>query len=161
MTRLIICFIPLVFGYALHAQEKPSNALYLELGGNAYYYSLNFERTFSSGLSARLGLGGIPGSLAIPGLAGRYFGEGSHHVEIMAGLTYMNSTPDDIESLSNRNQLFATAFIGYRLQNPDKKFILKVGYTPLYKIKDSDPERDSRFLFHWVGIAVGLRLNAP
>lgn len=157
MIRLLILCI--LVSFRVCAQERLNNSVYIELGGNAYYYSVNFERTFSNSLFGRIGIGGAPRLLVAPLLAGKYFGDGLHHPEIAAGITYIHSREHDIEIIRHRNQLFATAFIGYRFQRPDNKFIFKAGYTPLYKVTDSDSDRSNRFLFHWVGIAFGLRFG--
>ena len=150
------CF--LLVSFLGFAQEK-RNAIYAEVGGNAYYYSINYEKTFSNCIAGRLGVGGTPRLVVIPGLIGKYFGKGAHHPEIMAGGTYIYIKQNDFGIIRHRNQLFATAFIGYRFQHPEKRFLLRVGYTPLYKILDSDSGIDQHFLFHWAGAGFGFRFK--
>lgn len=142
--------LTLFCGYDINAQKN--NAVYAELGGNAYYYSLNYERRFSNNLLTRGGIGVADGDFILPLLFGKYFGNGHHHLELDVGLTYINVNHD----IGARSQYFATAFLGYRYQNPDKHFLLRIGYTPFYKLYDSYAPFDDHFLIHWAGVSCGF-----
>jgi hypothetical protein len=137
-----------------------NNAVYVELGGNGYLYSINYERTFSNNLIARGGIGLSAGNIALPFHFGKYFGNGSHHVEADLGLTYIHgkvNPENSYDDLVARSQYFATAFLGYRYQNPEKKSIFRIGYTPLYKLYDSYAPFDNNFLYHWAGVSYGFK----
>jgi hypothetical protein len=158
-TLLIIAFhaaVILLCRSEVRAQNR--NAVYVEIGGSAYSYSINYERTFSNNILARGGIGVTNGNFIVPLTAGRYFGNGNHHAEMSLGLAYVHGriNPNDLyQETIRRNQYFATGFLGYRYQNPDKAFLLRAGYTPLYKIHDSYSPFDDHFWFHWAGISFG------
>ena len=152
ITAISLC------GYKVNAQKN--NAVYAELGGNGYYYSINYERSFSNKTLTRGGIGVATGNFVLPLLFGKYFGNGNHHLEVDLGLTYVHgkiNPQDSYDDIVTRDQYFVTAFLGYRYQNPDKKSLFRVGYTPLYKIHDSYAPFDNNFLFHWAGVSYGFR----
>lgn len=69
--------------------KGPKNAVYIELGGNGMFYSLNYERTFFSknivNIQARAGVGYAAGKYAIP--IGGNFTIGTSRKKFEAGLT--------------------------------------------------------------------------
>ena len=135
MIRILVIFI-LSFSIQVSAQVTSRNAVFAELGGNGYYYSLNYERTFSKNLLIRAGIGAASKNLIVPVLAGKCIGKGNHFLELSAGVTFATGKADSPgfeESSYTTQQLFAVAFIGYRFQKPEKKFLFRVGYTPFYK----------------------------
>jgi hypothetical protein len=123
------------------------NAYYVEAGGNALLYSVNYERMVAAGLSARVGLslvpawipfagddGGDGGALLVmvPVQAGYVFGTGNHHLEIGAGATFGNASMD-IGSLEGKeNWVFGTGTIGYRFQRPEGGSLFRLTVTPLF-----------------------------
>lgn len=156
----IISFASIIIIFCGDVNAQKNNVIYAELGGNAYYYSINYEHSFSNYYVARGGMGVAPGNFIFPLLFGKYFGNGNHHVELDLGLTYVHgemNPNNSYQEIVTRSQYFVTGFLGYRYQNPDKKFLLRVGYTPLYKIHDSYSPFDSNFMFHWGGVSYGFR----
>ena len=146
--KWLLAFYLFIFLTKAYTQNTFRNGVYLEIGGNAGYYSINYERDFSRGIIGRIGFSGLQEGVIIPLLAGKYFGKGSHHFEIMAGIGYGFYTVDpSVGGESYSDELLGTAFLGYRYQNPEKRILFRAGYTPFF----------SRFLTHWGGISLGYR----
>ena len=145
--KIAFCFLIPITG--LFAQ-KPDfrNAIYLELGGNAGYYSVNYERTFPTAILGKIGISGYSNVIIIPALVGKYFDKSAHHIELMAGVTYAYSRIKDLEDrLKPYNELYLTAFAGYRYQKPGNKFLFRLGYTPFY----------AHHFSSWFGLSFGRR----
>lgn len=134
------------------------NVIHAEIGGNAYYYSLNFERNFSKHLAGRVGIGVVPKTMIIPLLAGKLFGKGSHKLEVMAGLAYVYLR-QQTEDIYQRHQLAGTAFMGYRFQRQEARFLFRAGWTPHVKLFDSYSPFSNHAFSHWAGIGLGYRLK--
>lgn len=159
MRQLIIIFAFPVFIQA-NAQVDKKNAVFAELGGSAYYYSINYERSSEKGILLRAGIGTVSNNYVFPVLMGKCFGKGVHHIEVTAGITFASgksSIQDPDHTDSHSQNVFATAFIGYRYQKPETKFLFRIGYTPLYKIYDSYSPYNNPFYFQWGGISFGYR----
>src|SRR6185503_16409972 len=126
--------------------EKSSagNALYVELGGNSAWYSLNYERYLRDDASVRVGAmymsvqasageaSANASWLAVP-IMFNYLGlhAGSHALELAAGIVPVG-----------------TATIGYRYASPDGGFLFKAGYTPLFFVTTEEKQ-----VFHWGGMS--------
>ncbi len=159
MNRFIAILILAFCGQA-YGQNSLKNAVYAELGGNGYYYSINYERSFSEGILVRAGIGTANKILIVPILAGKYFGKGDHHLEVTGGITLISeniSPQDPFEDDIRAQHLLATAFIGYRYQKPEKKFLFRVGYTPLFKIYSTYPPLNNLLFYQWGGLSFGYR----
>jgi hypothetical protein len=153
IKRVIYTGLIVFFSMGSFAQEQPFRyAVYAELFGNGVLYTVNLERSLSKMITGRAGIGVAPKSVGIPVMAGRIFGKGKHHLEFMMGVSYLYSGPRE-EIVVTENNLFGTSFIGYRFQDPQKRFLLKLGYTPLIRL--SEPE--AGLYYHWGGIGVGWR----
>lgn len=161
-----------IIGFILYSQityaqsfEK-KNALYLEMGGNAYIYSVNYERILyqknSMKLGARFGISVLPEKnfnhvdpipvLPLEMLA--IFGNSNHHVETGIGFTpfLTHEYYDYVGSRDNSNSRLrlgaATSLrIGYRYQKPKGGFIARIGFMPILNLDG--------FLIPWGGISIG------
>jgi hypothetical protein len=124
--------------------ERVNNAFYIELGGTAGLYSVNYERRLSNQFWSRIGASYIQNFisnevfidkflgilLSVSWLAGgdtSFFELGlGTMVAYAEGSTFFN---DD------ENKEFGAIFnatIGHRLQPPDKSFFFKIAFTPLF-----------------------------
>jgi hypothetical protein len=146
-----ICFV--MIACSGYSQQTLKNALTAEFLGNAVYYSLNYERTFPRQIIARTGFGYLPKhgnvisrSYGLTMLGGKNLGHKSSHLELLAGLAYLNSRWDDTEDEVNNQEILGTAWIGYRYQRPGKGFLFRIGYTPFY---------GQGAYYHWGGLAIG------
>ncbi|AHM61553.1 hypothetical protein D770_16495 [Flammeovirgaceae bacterium 311] len=176
----IICttFLVLAVSLQLLAQKEAApftakNAVYLELGGNGVFYSLNYERmVYQKGMfksAARIGFSTFPKKIetetktywnaALPlellGLIGR----SKHHLEFGVGYTpyYYADTKFEVGSRGFEFDRYRfTAIvpfrIGYRYQNPDGGFLFRVGYMPTM---DFHPDRHQPWNLVYGGISIG------
>lgn len=140
----LLCF------FAATAQEKlddvsPSAAkdVFLELGGNGGFLSLNYDTRFSKsgkGLGARIGVGFIPPIdaffvvtptiITIPLGLNYLAGNGPHHLEIGAGITLATAKSD---LFGDEENAFGAAFVpslGYRYQPRHRGFTARVFASP-------------------------------
>ncbi|MCK4344070.1 MAG: hypothetical protein KAX05_02205 [Bacteroidales bacterium] len=123
--------------------EWKKNSFFLELGGNAFFYSLNYDRLIhteeSLQISSRIGishLGIIPIQLNL------LIGGSSHHFEFGIGV---------LISIEDQNVL-PTGTIGYRYQKLDGGFLFRIGITPIRILGFAiyDPH-----VIPWAGLSLG------
>ena len=120
------------------AGERSANSsVYIELGGNALLYSINYDHRFGNDWGARGGLmrAGISDvSFTIIPLMGHYFIGTIHHLELGAGLASISVSVDvpDAEFAGISESTVAGTFtIGYRYQRPEGGLLFRTGLTPL------------------------------
>lgn len=127
-----------------------ANSIYLELGGNSFLYSFNYDRIIPLSRSTKLALGaGVEtlssikindvnynGALCLSPSVNFLFGSKSSHFETGLALFVPFST----------NMTFPSIRIGYRYQPLEKGFLFRVGFTPMLI---------SSVLIPWAGISVG------
>ena len=148
-------------------EKKPArNSGYIELGGNAGFYSLNFERIYfykeKIKLSARFGFS--------PQIHGYYFEQvyvlennfiflkNPHHIEIGIGETLQrryNEKCDIKDEYFWENLWWSIARIGYRYQKQDDGFFCKIGITPI-ALQKNECEFNPRYLHLWEGVSIGM-----
>ena len=191
-TKHLVLFTFILLGFCVFAQEqeeydfsneqtyekieKPKlkhHSVYVELGGNSLFYSLNYDYTFSLSRGCKLAVGSglsyfVTSSyensdtpedkpfLFVTPAVNFLFGKKSHHLEI---------------GMSAINLVMPSARIGYRYQPAKGGFFFRIGYTPLfqktepysYSFIDSDSDSNfhsggsSRRIQHipWAGISFG------
>jgi len=134
-----------------------SNTFFVELGGNALVYSLNYERFFTPKLGVRVGgmylraddnAGTELGVGLFPIMATYLLGQGNSHFETGAGIGIATAGVDDTDVGEDwgDSAVYATATLGYRYQKPDGGVIFRAGFTPI--LGDGN-------LLPWVGLSVG------
>jgi len=146
-------------------QRSARNALYLELLGNALFYSLNYERFLSNDVSLRVGAmffsvrasdgdrdaDGSATVLILP-LMVNYLGIGSadNMLELGLGISilYASARGDLISDSRDVDgaTVAGTATIGYRHAPHDGGFHFKIGLTPVFGLGGFLP---------WPGISFG------
>lgn len=147
--------------------KKPAkNAAFIELGGNAGLYSLNFDRIYvykeKLKVSARLGFAPAP--------HGNYFEQiyviennfilfkNPHHLELGLGITMQrryNERPNLPDNYFWENILFSVWRCGYRYQKQDDGFFIRAGLTPAIMSNDAEGFHSNYFQF-WAGVSIGL-----
>ena len=134
---------------AADGPRTANNALYVELLGAGFFYSLNYDRSFGP-IAARVGFGyiGISGRAAdgstasvafvtVPvGLTYTGIGSKKHMFEIGAGATIIHVGAGVTSfGLEGKNESATGAIfyptLGYRLQPPDGGFFLRTGVDVL------------------------------
>jgi hypothetical protein len=154
------------------SERSAKNAVYIELGGNGAWYSLNYERFVMDDAAIRIGgmfmsmsatasSGGSTASasaswLAFP-LMFSYLGVGSenHKLELGAGATMMYFSGSGSNNFSSSITasgfvMAPTATVGYRYVPTDGGFNFKAGFTPFLIAAAGQTH-----LFPWAGIAAG------
>ena len=162
---LLLCISIIGFGQTF-AQSRTNtiSSFYLEVGGAAGLWSLNYDRELweineKFRLNGRAGLGiysefngaGFP-DVIIPISNMVLFGEGTHRVEAGGGITYYNWTLRDAlkpDGFSRRSDLLGNLILGYRFQKSDGRLMFRVSYTPII-INDSNKPFE-----HWAGGSIG------
>lgn len=169
--------------YVAIAQEEAEiftakNSIFVELGGNSIYYSLNYNRILyqksklkisgSAGFSIFQQSGGNQSSNISPFWSpmlpleiSAFWGKSNHHLEIGTGLTFYASralifNPDAANNFQEDKSLEAILplRIGYRYQKPEGGFFFRVGYTPGFNLFLSS-EDSPKFHPLWGGISLG------
>lgn len=148
----------------VHTGRTAHNAVYLELGGNGIFYSLNYERFLSDALALRIGIGYFSisasssegdasvGVLWLPIMV-NYLGIGGldHKMELGIGVLpiFASGSADTlaVESSGSGVAAAGTASIAYRYVPHDGGFNFKIGLTPLF---------GSFGFLPWLGIAFGV-----
>lgn len=134
---LIICISTFLFS-SLTAQSKTDwnrkNATYIELGGWAFWYSLNYEHRISLADNHRLGLGG--GLMLMPPTKDASLLAGLH-LNYLLGKTHnleIGITPSVF--FGEEKEFYFSPRIGYRYEGP-KGFLFRLGTSPSVLTHDS------------------------
>ena len=148
--------LTLISANVLFSQALFKQSVFFELGGNAYYYSINYERQWAKGLAGRIGAAYAHNTFILPLTMGRIYGKAQHHFEFSAGAAVARKS-----ELARRPRYFIdiTGFIGYRFQKPEGKLFFRAGFTPLWEVYETDYPVDllhSPF-YPWGGIGLGAR----
>jgi hypothetical protein len=146
------------------------NSIYLELGGNALLYSINFDRMISPDMGARIGIGYMGLStgtaptdgpdhnasvsvLLVPATFNFFVSShdgnhvGSSKLELGLGVALVDINGDFGGTTFSGAGVGGTATIGYRYQPYDGGFLFRIGFTPVFA---------SSTFFPWGGISFGL-----
>jgi hypothetical protein len=134
-----------------------SNTFFVELGGNAVAYSLNYERFFTPRIALRVGGMFLRGEAddgtsatvgLFPVMATYLLGAGNSHFETGAGIGLATAgvSDTDIGGDWGDSAVYGTATFGYRYQKPEGGVIFRAGFTPIYA---------SGTLLPWIGVSVG------
>ncbi len=130
---------------------KKSNTLYLELGGNCVWYSINYEKEVVSNFSPRIGIAIMPisefsnsgkrsDSKIFATIIANYFADlnENNKIELGGGLAY------------GLGEIFPTTTVGYRYSPKDGGMIFKLTFTPLLDQKLFS-------VFPWFGVGFGIK----
>ena len=126
---LLVCFSSsILLSQTVVETSAKKNSIYLDLGGYAVWYSLNYEHKISLATNHRFALGG--GISIIPpdedanfliGASVNYLYGKVHNLEVGISPSY---------DLTGKEFLFAPR-IGYRYEAP-KGFLFRIGLSPVY-----------------------------
>ncbi len=150
------------------------NTFFLELGGNTWFYSLNYDRILLNRdkwkLSGRVGSMYMPSFKAenrhmvgVPLEISYLRGRGKHFLEIGLGVTTTYDTYPLSETRIRELAVVGVPRIGYRYQKPEGGLFFKTGFTPmaglLYNLRDRRWATQSAFVYPLVGLAIGHTLK--
>lgn len=150
-----------------HYDKQPAkNAVFIELGGNAGLYSLNFDRIYwytkNIKASARIGFSAEP--------HGYFFEQvyvfeqnvilfkNPHHLELGGGVTTQrryNEKPNSPDHYFWENIWFSVWRCGYRYQKQDDGLFLRTALTPVVMSHDALGYHLNYFQF-WLGLSIGV-----
>jgi hypothetical protein len=136
--RVVCCALAMLACVAPPAQAQTAGAVYAELGGPGYFYSVNAELPIAEDLMVRLGGTLIP-AWFVGGVFGvnKLVGRGNHHLALGLGLTLRKGA--DVGGAQT------AATIGYRYARPGGLFF-QIAATPVF---------DDRRVYPWSGISLG------
>lgn len=130
--------------------EHHPQSFFVELGGNALYYSINYDRRFAKKYSFRGGVSVVPHSfsttVSVPVMVNYLAGRDKNFFEIGLGVSLMIN-------LSEGSEVVPTATIGYRYQPVDKRFLFRAGFTPFFQSIYYAP------FLPWLGVSFGYTLK--
>jgi len=139
---------------------KNKNSIQFELFGHGFLYSFNYERIVLNKshfkTSGQVGLSYYPASsgiinIWIPVAVNEIFSlNNRHHIELGMGCIFSKDIDYEWDN-------FFSGRLGYRYQKPDGKFVLRIGFTPLFD-GISSSGIGNKFSHHFIpygGIAVG------
>ncbi|WP_224999287.1 hypothetical protein [Cesiribacter sp. SM1] len=148
-----------------------NRALYLELGGNGIYYSVNYEQIFfqkgSFRAAARIGVSAAPRRVAaknyfsasIPLEVTAFWGRKNHFAELGVGYTpwllpdtRFNLSRAELEYESYKVTSIVPFRIGYRYQKSEGGFFFRIAYMPTL---DFTADRNSALVPLFGGISIG------
>ena len=155
--------LPRAREYNLHGVK---NAAYIEFGGNAGLYSLNFERIYlekeTFKISARIGFAPLPNGYHIEQA---YLIENNfilfknpHHLELGIGLTAERRYNQKLNLPGTyfwENVVFSVWRCGYRFQKQDDGIFFRAALTPVLMSNDAEGFHPAFFQF-WAGISLGV-----
>ena len=135
------------------------HGIFLELGGNGFLYSVNYDYKLADHVSVRVG-GMYIGArvreadtrasmVVVPITANYLVGSGSSRLELGVGVTLARVGGDlgDSEGPFEESGLGSiTSTIGYRLQPRDGGFLFRIGFTPHFNGDSIEP---------WAGLSLG------
>ncbi len=160
-TLLKTAFVLLLVGLLTHqaqAQEVIAtnddgsfarNSVFVELGGNALLYSVNYDHKFFDHASARIGamyfsvsaddpnsLNGRVSVFLAPIMANYLVGDGNSRLELGAGLVVAGASGSGTVENEQLDEFRGggvgfTSTVGYRLQPRDGGFLFRIGFTPI------------------------------
>ncbi len=137
------------------------NNIQFEVLGQGGLYSFNYERVLLNGtlLKSTLdaGIAFYPPVLDMPNFLtpitlNEIVSLGKHHAEIGLGcvLAFDVFNPAEGEADLREFNLLYTGRIGYRFQKPKGKYLLRLGFTPVFYLPFSDDDK-----LPWGGISFG------
>jgi len=139
--------VPVAVSQPEDTTRRALNAVYLEMGGNGIFYSVNYERFITEDIAARIGVGylsfgessynGSSVSFTSVPLMVNYLGVGklNHRLELGGGLVIVHLSArasDGVATAFGEGSFIGgTASIAYRYVPLDGGFNFKVAFTPL------------------------------
>ncbi|MFK8101325.1 MAG: hypothetical protein AB8G15_02325 [Saprospiraceae bacterium] len=158
MKNLVVLFF--IFFYSIQTQAQGDHSIYIELGGAALSYSLNYDMRFEkkdASFGARIGVGRMDDIILIPLHLNYLHGAGKHRLELGLGVTTLLGNQPD----TDRKGIYpiASGTLMYRYQNTAEHLIFRVGFSPTFVPSTPDSFIDiSKLLWVWPGISAGYIL---
>ena len=143
-----------IFFCSIQVQAQRGQAIYAELGGAGFFYSINYDTRFfnrEDKLGARIGVTVVfDNDIGMPLHVNYLLSEGNHKLEIGAGITAFFSLGSDFRDVIPSGALM------YRFQKEDGHFLFRIGISPMYIELDDPPTFAPAFLL-FPGISAGYK----
>jgi hypothetical protein len=157
MKTIVLFIIAGLFFLSENLLAQDSNSfyrprsVYIEIGGNAFAYSINFENKFTNckyhNIGLRIGCSYWNNMIVPLSTLNYYYGRKNHFLEIGAGFLYGDSYDYDI---------VWTGFIGYRYLIEKNGLFFRADFT----ISIQPPDIDSDRVWKWGGISIGYAFKS-
>jgi hypothetical protein len=136
--KMMSCSLAMVVCLATTSYAQTAGAVYAELAGPGYFYSVNAELPVAEGLMVRFGGTAVP-AWFVGGMAGinKLVGQGNHNLAFGMGLILRKGS--DVTGANG------SATIGYRYARP-AGLLFQLAATPIF---------DSHRVYPWAGISIG------
>jgi len=136
--RVVSCTVAIFACMAALSHAQTAGAVYAELAGPGYFYSVNAELPMAEGLTVRFG-GTLVPAWFVGGVVGinKLIGRENHNLALGMGLIVRKGS--DVDGAN------ASATIGYRYARPGGLFF-QLAATPIF---------DSHGVYPWAGISIG------
>lgn len=150
------------------------HTIFLELGGNGGFYSINYDRIMLTKESWKLA--GRAGAMfyrsesdhlqsksstwfAVPLEVSYLRGRSNHLLELGVGVTPLYHAYATLESSHVKEvRLLPVARIGYRYQRNEGGMFYKAGFTPMAQF-DKEENSNQSCVLPWFGLAIGYTLK--
>ena len=138
------------------------NAVYLEVGGTAVVYSLNYDRLFSDRKKwkkgARLGIGFLNASLHDSRLVGELYAlkplknHQDRYFELGIGALYRSPRiVSETSGITDSPAIGLSPRVGIRFQKPGPGWIFRLAFTPVFSKQADSPVK----IAPWAGFSIG------
>lgn len=165
---VVICLLPIFLSAQSNSLRDfhSRNSFFVEGGGKAIFYSLNYERRYliseSHKIGVQVGVAPATGRVFFPVSINSITGAKAHQLETGLGLTFASESKVvtgryNYHGLGEVN-IIGTAHLGYRYQPSLGGLLVRVAYTPLFANVPEAPFEGLRFV-HWFGICLGISLK--
>lgn len=110
-------------GYSFDT-DYAKNALFAELGGNGFLFSVNYERLIHKNIGIRIGYGGRVYPVMI-----NFYGNGNNKIEAGFGISYI---AEEIQFFDNQKTMLIATTLGLRHQKSAGGTVVRLSFTPFY-----------------------------
>jgi hypothetical protein len=151
-----LIFSILFLEFSINIKAQHSKLAYLELGGNALFYSLNYDSRFAKnqdGLGFKIGVSFYrTEAIAIPVHLNYVIGKNNHALELGAGIYAFHRLKNGPDNL-----IYPAGVLAYRYQPVAKHFSFRAGWTPTF-VKSDGGQYDFTIIGrYWPGISFGYK----
>ncbi len=150
---VIFCLIFLEINYAQsNIAHIPTNNIFIELGGNGLFVSLNYEYIFNNNYGVKVGFGTLLiAGISYPIMLNKYFGN-EKKIELGFGIVPFSFLEKDSYWGSKSDGLLLIGTIGHHYSKSPSGMLFRYSFTPAYNIADN------KFILY-LGLSIGVAFN--
>ena len=165
ITLLFVLAAVPAYGQETAVPARP-NAVYFELFGNGGVFSVNYERALTPRVRLRGGVASWTSEsffsdaetsfTTFPLMLQFVQGGGAHHAEAGAGVLLGHGSREFSVDESG-GFVSLVGLIGYRYEPPQRRLVLRAGFTPFYGFGDPSVAYPEKGFMPSIGFSVGAR----